>query len=59
MSLVFLLAVIFTVFKIVMHETHRIGERLRELEAEINSIAGERLLRWETDHGLVKRGLFS
>jgi hypothetical protein len=31
---------------------YQVTKRLRELEAQINLVAGERLLKWETDHGL-------
>jgi hypothetical protein len=34
------------------YNVYQITKRIRELEAQINLCAGERLLKWETDHGL-------
>jgi len=33
------------------HSIARVGTRLREIEAEINALAGEDLLKWETRFG--------
>lgn len=32
---------------------YQVTKRVRDLEAQINLFAGERLLTWETDHGLA------
>lgn len=45
--------------KILMFDTVRAAKHLRGLEARINSIAGDQLLRWETESGLYKVGTFS
>jgi len=31
---------------------HHLTKRVRELEAQVNLLAGERLLKWETHHGV-------
>lgn len=34
------------------HEIRAVATRLQEIEAQVNALAGSRLLAWETDHGL-------
>jgi hypothetical protein len=47
---------LYIVLRIIEFDTLAAAERVRELEAQINEMAGERLLVWETDHGLNKVG---
>jgi hypothetical protein len=47
---------LYVVFRIIEFDTLTAAARVRELEAQINEMAGERLLTWETDHGLSKIG---
>src|SRR5271168_653778 len=47
---------LYVVFRIIEFDTLAAAARVRELEAQINEMAGERLLTWETDHGLSKIG---
>jgi hypothetical protein len=47
---------LYVVFRIIEFDTLAAAARVRELEAQINEMAGERLLTWETDHGLNKVG---
>lgn len=49
-------SLLYIVFRIIEFDTLAAAERVRELEAQINEMAGERLLVWETDHGLNKVG---
>jgi hypothetical protein len=50
--LIILASVMFGLFKLVEFDTLAAADRVREIEQEINQRAGERLLVWETDHGL-------
>jgi ABC-type transport system involved in Fe-S cluster assembly fused permease/ATPase subunit len=43
---------LYIVFRIIEFDTLAAAARVRELEARINEMAGERVLTWETDHGL-------
>jgi hypothetical protein len=47
---------LYVVFRIIEFDTLAAAARVRELEAQINEMAGERLLTWETDHGLNSVG---
>ena len=47
---------LYVVFRIIEFDTLTAAARVRELEAQINEMAGEPLLTWETDHGLSKIG---
>jgi hypothetical protein len=47
---------LYVVFRIIEFDTLAAAARVRELEAQINEMAGERLLTWETDHGLNQVG---
>jgi len=52
--LIFLLLFSYWVFRLIEFDTLHIAKRLLELEADINERTGERLLVWETNHGLFK-----
>jgi hypothetical protein len=54
--LIVLANVIFVVFKCVEFDTLAAAARVREIEGHVNSKAKERLLLWETDHGLYTVG---
>jgi hypothetical protein len=43
---------IFFAFKTVEFDTLAAAGRIREIECAINELAGEKILVWETDHGL-------
>lgn len=47
---------LYVVFRIIEFDTLSAATRVRALEAQINDLAGERLLIWETDHGLSTVG---
>lgn len=55
-SFVLLTCMIVVVFRIVMSDTRRVANRIRQLEARINGLAGEKLLEWESEHGLMRIG---
>jgi hypothetical protein len=43
-------------FWIIDYDTRRLAFRVRQIEAEINRRANDRLLLWETEHGLKPGG---
>jgi hypothetical protein len=47
---------LYVVFRIIEFDTLSAATRVRALEAEINELSGERLLIWESEHGLSKVG---
>jgi hypothetical protein len=49
-------ALIFFAFKMIEHDVLEAASRLLELEDEINRRVGERLMNWESTHGLHKVG---
>jgi hypothetical protein len=44
----FFFLIVFSFGLIIYHDVERIGRRLRQLERQINDLAGEPLLKWET-----------
>jgi hypothetical protein len=49
-------SLLYIVFCIIEFDTLAAATHVRALEAQINEMAGERLLTWESDHGLDKVG---
>lgn len=53
------ICLVFFAFKMVEYDVRHLSARLRDVEAQVNGLAGEDLLKWETTRGLLTEGYAS
>lgn len=58
LAFVFFVVVLIAAYRIILFDILRLARRVRQIEAEVNERANEKLLVWETEQGFERVGLW-